>query len=89
MLHIKRYYIGDFRADETSRRTAAALNTEYWLNRTSHFNYLQPEEEHKDCALCSNRKIKGREFLRNAKRDYKDESYFIKINVSIKSLLIK
>lgn len=51
--------IGDFRAPETIRRTAAAADTEQRLDRTPHFIYLQPGGKHKDCAVCSNRKIKG------------------------------
>ena len=49
--------IRDFRAPETSRRTAAAADTEQCLDRAPHFIYLQPGGKHKDCAVTSNRKI--------------------------------
>ena len=51
--------IGDFREPETSRRTEVAADTEQRLERTPYFIYLQPAGKHKDCAVCSNRKIKG------------------------------
>lgn len=35
---------------ETSRRTAAALETEQRPDRASHFIHLQIERNHKDCA---------------------------------------